>query len=420
MTGSLFIPNITPDFGLSAPFNLMFTFFGQFFDHGLDLVNKGGGTVFMPLQADDPLIAGPDNIARQRRRPAGRPRFMVHDARDQPARAGRRLGDTATLGRSADDIQEAINPTTPWVDQNQTYTSHPSHQVFLREYALAADGPWQTGKVLDGGSARRAAPASRRRDLQHRQLGRGQGAGARRCSASGSSTGRLQRAAAPDRPLRPLQARPARGFPQLVLPGNVLARGQPGRERRRRRRHPGQRVQDRPRVPQRHRAQRRPDSPGRHRTPDAVAGDEPASTPQPAGTYDNELLDLHFVTGDGRGNENIALTAVHTLFHAEHNRLRRTTSIGSDQHARLPDAGRSRGVARGCDAGSGWDYGERLFQAARFVTEMQYQHLVFEEFARKVVPLDQPVPRRRHQRQHQPGDLGRVRAHRSIASATRC
>ncbi len=56
ITGSLFIPNITPDFGLSAPFNLMFTFFGQFFDHGLDLVTKGGGTVIMPLQPDDPLF----------------------------------------------------------------------------------------------------------------------------------------------------------------------------------------------------------------------------------------------------------------------------------------------------------------------------------------------------------------------------
>ena len=55
-TGALFIPNITPDFGLSAPFNLMFAFFGQFFDHGLDLVTKGGGTVIMPLKADDPLF----------------------------------------------------------------------------------------------------------------------------------------------------------------------------------------------------------------------------------------------------------------------------------------------------------------------------------------------------------------------------
>src|SRR4029434_2991781 len=30
--------------------------------------------------------------------------------------------------------------------------------------------------------------------------------------------------------------------------------------------------------------------------------------------------------------------------------------------------------------------GERLFQAAKFATEMQYQHLVFEEFARTVQP----------------------------------
>ena len=31
--------------------------------------------------------------------------------------------------------------------------------------------------------------------------------------------------------------------------------------------------------------------------------------------------------------------------------------------------------------------GERILQAARFVTEMQYQHLVFEEFGRKVQPM---------------------------------
>ena len=38
-------------------------------------------------------------------------------------------------------------------------------------------------------------------------------------------------------------------------------------------------------------------------------------------------------------------------------------------------------------------YGDRLFQAARFVTEMEYQHLVFEEFGRKVQPADPAVPR---------------------------
>ena len=57
--GSLIIPNVSPDIGLSPAFNSWMTFFGQFFDHGLDLVTKGNaGTVYIPLQADDPLIAG--------------------------------------------------------------------------------------------------------------------------------------------------------------------------------------------------------------------------------------------------------------------------------------------------------------------------------------------------------------------------
>ena len=36
-----------------------------------------------------------------------------------------------------------------------------------------------------------------------------------------------------------------------------------------------------------------------------------------------------------------------------------------------------------------WD-GDRLFQAARFGTEMQYQHMVFEEFARRIQPMVDP------------------------------
>src|SRR3954452_22394048 len=61
---TLFIPNITPDVGLSPPFNSLFTFFGQFFDHGVDQTVKTGATVFVPLKADDPLITlGPDGVA---------------------------------------------------------------------------------------------------------------------------------------------------------------------------------------------------------------------------------------------------------------------------------------------------------------------------------------------------------------------
>src|SRR5215207_2383402 len=129
------IPNVAPDEGLSAPFNSWFTLFGQFFDHGLDLVNKGGsGTVFVPLQPDDPLYV------------AGSPtNFMVL------TRATVGPGSDGIMG-TADDTRP-VNTTTPFVDQNQTYTSHASHQVFLRQYVLNAAGdPVSTGKLIEGGN----------------------------------------------------------------------------------------------------------------------------------------------------------------------------------------------------------------------------------------------------------------------------
>ena len=109
---------------------------------------------------------------------------------------------------------------------------------------------------------------------------------------------------------------------------------------------------------------------------DSVVGADAAA----AGTYDNELLDRHFITGDGRGNENIGLTAVHHVFHSEHNRQVdeiKATILASGDAAFIASWQLSPTAS--------WN-GERLFQAARFATEMQYQHLVFEEFARKIQP----------------------------------
>jgi hypothetical protein len=119
---SVLLPNVAPDEGLSASYNSWFTLFGQFFDHGLDLVSKGGnGVVYIPLSTDDPLYNPLSPHTN----------FMV-----------------LTRASTGD---EAANVTTPWVDQNQTYTSHASHQVFLREYELGEDGrPVATGKLLDG------------------------------------------------------------------------------------------------------------------------------------------------------------------------------------------------------------------------------------------------------------------------------
>ena len=127
------------------------------------------------------------------------------------------------------------------------------------------------------------------------------------------------------------------------------------------------------------------------------------SSPVQANMYDNELLEAHYITGDGRGNENIGLTTVHHIFHSEHNRLVdhiKDVAVASNDAAFLNEwlrdgvtpvtsipldaAGKEALIAQ-LDAADAWD-GARIFQAARFGTEMQYQHLVFEEFARKVQP----------------------------------
>ena len=55
-------------------------------------------------------------------------------------------GDPATTA--------GLNRTTPWVDQNQTYASIASKQVFLREYALQ-DG---TGLACGSFSASKGWP----------------------------------------------------------------------------------------------------------------------------------------------------------------------------------------------------------------------------------------------------------------------
>ena len=149
--GGLVIPNLSPDIGLSPGFNAWMTFFGQFFDHGLDLVSKGGnGTVYIPLQADDPLIAGADEIFGTADDLPAHLRFMAL-TRLSTAVDLNGDGDTTDAGETGNT--SGLNTTTPFIDQNQTYTSHASHQVFLREYVREGDVTRSTGHLLDGQAA---------------------------------------------------------------------------------------------------------------------------------------------------------------------------------------------------------------------------------------------------------------------------
>ncbi|WP_431305315.1 peroxidase family protein [Sediminicoccus sp. BL-A-41-H5] len=95
-------------------------------------------------------------------------------------------------------------------------------------------------------------------------------------------------------------------------------------------------------------------------------------------------LEAHYVAGDGRLNENIGLTAVQEVFVNEHNRvltdLKAVYGFEGDQ----PAGGWTwtdplTGVATKVTA-------EELFQQAKLFNEMTYQHLVFDQFVRKLSP----------------------------------
>jgi len=365
------------------------TFFGQFFDHGLDLVTKGGsGTVFIPLQPDDPLFV-----------PGSPTNFMVL------TRATNQPGPDGVLG-TADDIHEHTNTTTPFVDQNQTYSSHPSHQVFLRGYELTADGPVATGRLIT-----------------NRDLGAdGTFGTADDVEIGGMATWKVVKAQArdilgidltdADIDSGPLLATDAygnflkgpNGFPQIVIRVNNGVDGIAGT------------ADDVTTL-----VEGNPASPvslvnavrtghaflndiAHNATPVVVGGvlqadaDTDVGNAQPVGpggnnlTYDNELLDAHYIAGDGRVNENIGLTAVHAIFHSEHNRLvqqTKDTVLDSGDVAFLNEWLLNPVTALPATQAEfdalQWN-GERLFQAAKFGTEMQYQHLVFEEFARTIQP----------------------------------
>ena len=392
---TLFIPNVTTDVGLSPPYNSMFTLFGQFFDHGIDQTVKGGGTVFVPLKGDDPLIAGPDhNRSARRGRPApASQRFMVLTrGKNQP-------GQDGVLG-TADDIQDALNTDSPWVDQSQTYTSHPSHQVFLREYENNAAGrPVSTGKML-GGTLPEGAPATQDAGMATWADTKAQAADLLGLQLEDKDVLNVPMLAVD--PYGRFLPGPERGLPQYVTKGedgktntsdDVLVEGDTASP-----------------VPVpadvvtfetpfltdiAHNADPSPQdtdhNPGTPPVAPEADEDDTASADfasQPAGTYDDEMLDAHFIAGDGRVNENIGLTAIHQVFHSEHDR------VVDDVESILEGDTTAKGAAALADwkstGPSGWGYGERLFQAARFVTEMEYQHLVFEEFARKVQPAINP------------------------------
>jgi Ca2+-binding RTX toxin-like protein len=391
------IPNQSPDIGLSPGFNSWMTFFGQFFDHGLDLVTKGNnGTVYVPLQPDDPLIAGADGIINTADDLAPNLRFMAL------TRATPTMVDPDGAG-PLPAVAQFENTTTAFVDQNQTYTSHASHQVFLREYVkvdidgAGGNGPVAiaTGRLLDGTSASGSVAGA---------IGNWGEVKAQALTMLGIKLDDFDIHNAPllvtDQYGKFIPG--SHGYAQLVMAADAthatnwvqegttagittagaIGTGHAFLNDIAHHAAPGFWDHDND-----------PLTPKIRQTADTDSDIVDDLNP---GTYDDEMLNAHFITGDGRGNENIGLTTVHSIFHSEHNRMVETnkaTILQSNDLAFLNQWLRVDVAALPTTAAQvanlQWD-GERLFQASRFSTEMQYQHLVFEEFARRIQPAVNP------------------------------
>jgi|CXWL01.1.fsa_nt_gi Ca2+-binding RTX toxin-like protein len=425
-SGNLFIPNVTPDAGLSAPFNSWLTFFGQFFDHGLDLVSKGGnGYVFIPLNPDDPLynadLDGADNILGTSDDATN---FMVLTRATQFDGPG----PNGILGDADDTHHETQNTTTPFVDQNQTYSSHPSHQVFLREYAVGPDGVVRaTGNLLCGADGHSMATWTAVKanalllgivlndtlDVMDiplvkvdafgnfipdpitglAQLVTGLGADGQYGTADDvvisavdaahpiTTAGALRIGHAflndiahSANPVNQQTGAFLLGDADGVIGVTTLVNPLFGASAN---------AFDLPTVQN---VVLNPNfDPGL-----AVSATNPQYL-RPSAVFDNELLNAHYIAGDGRVNENIGLIAVHEIFHSEHNRqIELIKAMVRTELANGDSAFATDWVLAGADLSDGiqdneWN-GERLFQAAKFATEVQYQHIVFEEFARKIAP----------------------------------
>jgi Ca2+-binding RTX toxin-like protein len=373
------------------------TFFGQFFDHGLDFVKKGAeGFILIPLLPGDPLyvdgsltnfmvasrsntatvsigIGSTDELVTQLGLSESRTFAVLTGSAANPTTAtGGTLvlnGTLVTIAAEADvyGVRDALNAathstnviasvdktghlvltpragesentTSPFIDLSQAYGSAPSHTVFLREYD---DSGTANGRLVSGADGGMPSWAIIKENASNIGI-------------------TLHDYNVLDVPLVRMNADgtahrdPVTGVASLVAQ-NVTT---------------GEVVFVQDSAKDLLSAANLTLVTTGHAFLDDMAHDAMSSGMTPNGNLVSpSVLDEHLIAGDGRANENLALTAIHEVFHGEHNTML----------AQIKDM-----VALRNDAAS-WTE-EMYFQAAKLVTEMEYQHVVFGEFARKFSP----------------------------------
>jgi Ca2+-binding RTX toxin-like protein len=413
--GEQFIGGLNP--GVS-PSNSFFVTFGQFFDHGLDFIDKGGQgqTIKITFSETDPLygMKGPD----------GQP---VHEI---------------TMARATVQSFDAAGPqytdhTSPFIDQSQTYGSHEQLTTLLREWVTdPATGQYHAGMNMLDGETLTTAWQNANGDMVHDTLptlnelrahveATGRDAltwedvlNLRNRDASGHVVagntesalildsnprfddahlfkGNAAQDSAVNAAIATLDAQVKAMFGanstfeinatthKLTLFMETLPPGSP---------------------------------PGTPHTLDGANAMYPfvnfanMNITLPEGAEHNAVGELllasvgdHYIAGDGRVNENFGLTSIHHVFHEEHNfqvgnfidalhREAISTNSFDNLHSFQVDMSASGGSidpithdylnASGAVA---WDL-DKMFNAAKLVVEMEYQHAAVDQYARNVTP----------------------------------
>ncbi|MEA2817888.1 MAG: hypothetical protein QOI93_5770 [Rhodospirillaceae bacterium] len=416
----------------------IFTLFGQFFDHGLDFIDKGGqgAKVIIPLAPTDPLYGaiGPDGqptttITISRATPDGYTVTDLHGRQLSIAGADKTWGTADDLNGTgadgvygtADDTHGAMvkpaatsytDHTSPYIDQSQSYGSDTQITRLLREWVQDPNtGAWRPGAELLDGHHTQAYHSQVFHDVSSDSNPTAPDAGmtTRTVPTLAELRAHLLATGRADLSWDDINNFRARDDSSHVIDTNGASAG--GYV------YTGQAILldmnpnfgliDWAKVT-------------------AISSDVTAATlanfidfsnfsiknevsgnPVTAQQYAAvgealmESVSAHYIVGDGRGNENFGLTAMHHVFHENHNvqlvNLENMILSSPDVAARH---GYQLAVSDGnsgfyTDASGNytlsdhttisWDP-DKMFEATKLINEMEYQHVAIDQYARLVTP----------------------------------
>ena len=359
-------------------YNEWFVSFGQFFDHGLDFVNRDtdpNATVTVNLSPLDPLYSlGADGVLGGTGANADVTSIQVRRAAISNASdagtdgifgtADDRLSNGADcVAGTADDIYSKpkyINQTGLLIDQSQTYGSHESVNALIREYD--ADGS-PTGRVVSGNTAVLDTPSTAD-DVNAKGLATWADIKANalrigvELDANPSHFANIDIHNAPRLrvdPVGKLMFTPGAidwtttdpWYKQILLDDPLFDTGTPFD-------YSLQSAND----PFLRDANGNVQRTGQNMLMDFNPG---------------QSLDSHVITGDGRANENIGLMSAHHVFHEEHN------AQVENVKASILATGDAAFIAEWQTSPGVWD-GEKLYQATRLITESEYNHIAIDQY----------------------------------------